>query len=761
MRGRSRGKGRRTATRRDDGRFRALVEAAPYGMHFYRLERGDRLVFTGANPAADRILRVENAAFVGKTIEEAFPPLALTEVPDRYRAAARDGIPWHTQQISYQDGRITGAYEVDAFQTAPGEMAAVFQDVIGRRLATDELERERQRLAVTLSSIGDAVIATDGGGRVTLMNPVAEALTGWSAAAATGRMLGEVFRVESAESGGPAGDPVARVLLHGAPVALSNHLLLVARDGTRRPIADSGAPIREPGGEVIGVVLVFRDRSAEREAERRLVEGEARYRAVVRSLPLVQWTTDRDGLFTLSEGLGLAMLGLKPGEMVGRTVAEVYRENPGVLGDFQRALAGESFQSENRLGPFTFESRWGPIRDEGGTITGVAGVAVDVTARRGLQDQVQRAQKLESVGRLAGGIAHDFNNLLTVVLSCAEVLREDAAAGRAAGAEDVEQIREAGQRAQELVRQLLAFGRKQVTAPEPTDLSEVVGGNEQMLRRLLGEDVELLVEREPGLWPVLCDRGHIEQVLLNLAVNARDAMPRGGRFTISTRNVPGGEAGDRGSDTVQLEVRDTGSGMSQDVKSHLFEPFFTTKPPGKGTGLGLATVYGLVTQNGGRIQVESEPGSGTAFEIAFPRCSRPSSASREPPATGRFVGSETVLVVEDDPLVRGITSRALRGAGYRVLEAGDGREAIEVVGEASGPVDLVVTDVVMPGMSGPTLAEELAARVPRLRVLFVSGYSREAMAERGVPEAGPGFLAKPFTASALLERVRLLLDGGR
>ncbi len=760
MRSRSKGKGRRTAPRRDDGRFRALVEAAPYGMHFYRLERGDRLVFTGANPAADRILHTENAAFVGMSLEEAFPPLIETEVPRRYREAARHGTRWHTEQITYQDGRILGAYEVDAFQTAPGEMAAIFQDVTERRQAAEDLERERQRLSVTLRSIGDAVIATDARARVTLMNPVAEALTGWTAADAAGRPLADVFRISSEDTGEPAEDPVARVLQQGMVVGLANHTVLVARDGARRPIADSGAPIREPGGEVFGVVLVFRDQSAEREAERRLVESEARYRAVVRSVPLVQWTTDRAGVFTLSEGLGLAMLGLSPGEVVGRTIEEVYRENPGVLDDFRRALAGETFQSQNRVGPFTFESRWGPIRDEGGAITGVAGMALDVTAQRLLQDQVQRSQKLESVGQLAGGVAHDFNNLLTVVLSCAEALREDAEAGRPASAEDVEQVREAGQRGRDLIRQLLAFGRKQVTAPEPSDLAAVVSGSEKMLRRLLGEDVELEVESEPGLWPVLCDRGHVEQVLLNLALNARDAMPGGGRLTIATRNVAGGAEGGSAGDAVQLLVRDSGVGMAPEVQAHLFEPFFTTKPAGKGTGLGLATVYGLVTQNGGRIHVETAPGKGTAFEISFPRCSQPVLRQREARATGAFVGAETVLVVEDDPLVRGITSRALRGAGYRVLVARDGQEALRLVEQADGPVHLVVTDVVMPGMSGPALAAQLDARVPGLRILFVSGYSHESMEQRGVLETGPGFLAKPFTSAALLERVRQILDAG-
>ena len=480
-------------------RFRAMVLAAPLGMHFYRLEPDGRLVFIGSNPAADRILSLDHSTCLGKTIEEAFPALVGTEVPDRYRAAARDGTPWHAETVTYRDERVEGAYEVDVFLIAPGEMVAIFQDVTDRARAAADLVLERQRLA----------------------------------------------------------------------------------------------------------------------------RSEALHRAVVRSVPLVQWTTDREGRFTHSEGLGLAALGLRPGEVVGRTVDEVYADNPGVRADLRRALAGESFVDENHIGESTFESHWGPIRDEAGGVVGVAGVALDVTARLRLQEQVQRAQKLELLGRLAGGLAHDLNNLLTVVRACAEAVREDAASNLPATGDDVDQIVDAVQRAAELLRQLLAFGRRQGFSPEPVDLGQVVEANRKMMRRILGDQVELATEAEPGLWPVWWDRGHLEQVLLNLALNARDAMPAGGRFTVATRNLA---ADGGGADRVRLLVQDTGTGMSEEVKAHLFEPFFTTKPSGMGTGLGLATVYGLVTQGGGRIQVESEPGRGTAFELAFPRWQGPGPA---------------------------------------------------------------------------------------------------------------------------------------
>jgi two-component system cell cycle sensor histidine kinase/response regulator CckA len=736
--------------------FRALFEAAPFGLHLYRLEADDRLVFAGANAAADRILGVPNGQFVGKAIEEAFPPLAGTEIPERYRAVARTGTPWHTEQVQYEDQRITGAYEVHAFRVRPGEMAAAFQNITDRKQAEQALAEEKEHLAVTLRSIGDAVICTDAVGRVTLMNHVAEALTGWSAREATGRPLVEVFPIEAEGSGQKVEDPASRVLREGTVVGLANHTVLIARDGSRLPISDSGAPIRRPDGAVSGVVLVFRDQTLDRQAEALLLESEARYRAVVRSVPVVQWAVDRDGVFTLSEGLGLAALGLKPGQVVGLTVQEVYGQNPGILDDFQRALAGETFASENRIGAEVFESHWGPVRDDAGAIVGVTGIARHVTAERALREQVARTQKLDSLGRLAGGVAHDFNNLLTVILSCSELLREQTEAGQPASRDDIEQIAAAGYRARELVRQLLAFARKQTMVPQPTDVGAVLRASEPLLRRALGEDLELTLDVQPALWTVLCEPGQLEQAFLNLVINARDAMAGGGALSIRAWNAAGAEGG---ADEVRVAIRDTGAGMSDEVRAHLFEPFFTTKAPGEGTGLGLAIVYGVVSQSGGRIQVESAVGRGTTFELSFPRCDRqPIEPSAAPPTAALQGGSETVLVVDDNPLVRWVTTRILRSAGYRVLVAGDGREALAMaVGTARG-VDLVVTDVVMPGVSGTELARRLEEVAPKLRVLFVSGYSREVVAERGLDRLEGRFLAKPFTASGLLERVRQILD---
>jgi len=392
-------------------------------------------------------------------------------------------------------------------------------------------------------------------------------------------------------------------------------------------------------------------------------------------------------------------------------------------------------------------------------------LARDVTARRQLEDQLRQAQKMEAVGQLAGGIAHDFNNLLTAILGCTQLLLH-ATPPEDARREDVEEIKNAGLRAAELTRQLLAFSRRQVLAPKLLDMNSVVANMDKMLRRLIGEDVALVTELAADLGPVNADPGQLEQVLLNLAVNARDAMPQGGRLTIATANVvlteeyaerhhrlPPGQY-------VLLAVSDTGVGMDEATQKHLFEPFFTTKEVGKGTGLGLATVYGIVKQSGGYIWVYSEPGHGTTVKVYLPRvagAAEPLPAAEAAPELRR--GTETVLLVEDAAPVRTLARKSLENCGYRVLDAADGRAALDLSAHHAGGIDILVTDVVMPGMSGRELAERLAPLRPGMRVLYTSGYTDDAMVHQGVLRSGVAFLQKPFVPESLARKVREVLDG--
>ncbi len=380
------------------------------------------------------------------------------------------------------------------------------------------------------------------------------------------------------------------------------------------------------------------------------------------------------------------------------------------------------------------------------------------------QEQLVQAQKMEAVGRLAGGIAHDFNNLLTVILGRSYMLlrglEPDDPDRRALGL-----IQHTGERASALTRQLLAFSRKQVLQPKVLDLNSVVAGVEPMLRRLIGEDIELVTVPSPDPASAKADPGQLEQVILNLAVNARDAMPRGGRLTIETANVEVDEAvatleaDIRPGKYVALAVSDTGIGIDPGIRAHLFEPFFTTKDPGKGTGLGLATVYGIVKQSDGFLRVESEPGRGARFEIYLPWVDETAEALEAAAAPAEVRGgAETVLLVEDDDGVREMTREILELLGYAVTEARDGAEALEVAARHAGPIHLLVTDTVMPRMNGPALAERLASIRPETRVLFMSGHTDDALLRHGVVERGEAFLAKPFAADTLGRKVRQVLD---
>ncbi len=400
-----------------------------------------------------------------------------------------------------------------------------------------------------------------------------------------------------------------------------------------------------------------------------------------------------------------------------------------------------------------------------GGLTEMQGFLVDVTERKRLEQMLSQAQKMEAVGRLAGGIAHDFNNLLTAILGYSNLLLARPEVTSSVRS-NLEEIRRGAERAASLTQQLLAFSRKQILQPRLLSLARVVSGLEMMLRRVIGEDITLEIRTVPQLQAVRADQGQIEQVIVNLAVNARDAMPTGGRLTIETLNVDLDDrfvlqhVGSRPGPHVLLSVVDTGCGMDAAVRARLFEPFYTTKGPGRGTGLGLATVYGIIKQSGGSIWVESEPGKGTAFRIYLPRVAAPAIPREDPGAVvaDEGSGSETVLVVEDEDAVRRLVCQALRERGYTVLDARNAEEAMELASDASRPFDLLLTDVVMPGLNGRELAERVARQRPGTGVLFMSGYTEDDVLRRGLHGSGIDYLQKPFTPADLARAVRAVLD---
>ncbi|HEX4611411.1 MAG TPA: ATP-binding protein [Urbifossiella sp.] len=405
-----------------------------------------------------------------------------------------------------------------------------------------------------------------------------------------------------------------------------------------------------------------------------------------------------------------------------------------------------------------------PLRDAAGTVVGVLGTYQDVTGAKRLEEQYRQAQKMEAVGRLAGGVAHDFNNLLTVINGYSEVALGVLPADNPVRPMVAEVLR-AGERAADLTRHLLAYGRKQILRPQVLDLGALVADLGGMLRRLIGEDVELVFDLSPVR--VTADPGQLGQVVMNLALNARDAMPTGGRLTIGTRVVtlgpdhPGDEA--RPGRYAEFRVADTGIGIPPEALPHIFEPFYTTKGVGEGTGLGLATVYGVVKQSGGHVRVESRVGGGTAVRIYLPAAGTgpPESDERPAPAAPAVRTADVVLLVEDDDDVRGLSMRVLQAAGYTVLDAAGGEQALRTLEAHGVAVDLLVTDVVMPGMNGRELADRLVAARPGLKVLFVSGYTDDAMVRNGVGRDAVHFLQKPFGVAALAQKVRDILDAGR
>ena len=498
--------------------------------------------------------------------------------------------------------------------------------------------------------------------------------------------------------------------------------------------------------------------------------AEANYRELFQHAPYGVFRTGPDGRLTLVNDALVSMLGYADkSELLGLDLATAVYPDPA-----DRRSLVERYADRDRIAedPVRWQRRDGApilvrlsgrvLRTSGRTVEGVEVAVEDVTTLRELEQQYRQAQKLEAVGRLATGVAHDFNNLLTVMLAASEALVSRLGPG-APGHEDAEDMRQAARRGAALTSQLLAFGRRQMLAVQPVDLNALIGGMEGMLRRLLGEDVELAVRIAARLPPVIADPGRLEQVVVNLAVNARDAMPRGGVLTIQTQaaafatsqtvprvTVPAGRY-------IVLIVRDTGLGMDDRALSHLFEPFFTTKEAGKGTGLGLATVYGIVTQSGGFISVDSAPGRGSTFQIYFPAGST-DAAIGAPQAEGDVPrGHETILVVEDDEPLRRFVARTLTDLGYTVLAAGDGPQALQLASSHMGPIHLLVSDVVLPKMGGREVAERVRASHASVKTLFVSGYAGEAIVERGQWGDAP-LLPKPFTPGELARRVRARLD---
>jgi PAS domain S-box-containing protein len=673
-----------------------------------------------------------------------------------------------------RDGRVLwGLTSVSLVRDAAGRpllYVGQVQDVTAQREAEEDLERERNLLRTVLDSMPVAVWTKDADTRFVLSNRAHVKLVRASCEAEVAGKTGFDFHPPDLARAYHEDD--LRVLRGGETVFNKEEVVRDAA-GRERSRLVIKTPLRDAGGRVTGLVGISRDIQDLRDAERTLRAGEERLRAFFEATTAAMVEISPDAHYLRANAAFHRMFGYGPEDLPGLGVADVVfpEDREAVLEQFARVARGETpaYEGDRRYRRKDGTTLWARVSvvavGGGAGLPGlVAAVVIDMTERRRLEEQFRQAQKMEAVGRLAGGVAHDFNNLLTIINGYGHLLLEELRPGDPAR-ELVREMAAAGERAAGLTAQLLAFSRKAIVEPLVLDLNEVVAQSARLLRRVIGEDVSLSTALAPAPARVRADPTQVEQVLLNLAVNARDAMPRGGRLTIETRGVrlcgedaplyPDLPQGDY----VQLAVSDTGCGMTDEVRGRLFEPFFTTKEPGKGTGLGLSVVHGAVRQSGGRVDVYSELGVGTTFKILLPAAAAPAG----PSASAVLIaprGTETVLLVEDEEGVRRFGRLALETQGYTVLEAAGGEEAVRVAGAYAGPIHLVVTDVVMPRVGGRAVAEAVRARHPGAGVLYVSGYTDDAVVRHGVVEATDAFLQKPFAPLGLARKVRAVLDGG-
>ncbi|WFB37745.1 PAS domain S-box protein [Kiritimatiellota bacterium B12222] len=769
------------------------------------------------------------------------------------------------------------------------------------RSSERELRASEERLRTTLDSIGDAVISTDAHGRIELMNPVAEQLTGWSFVEASGKSMREVFITFNPNTGAPIPNPVDLVLKYGKIVDPIQHTLLLSKEGKKVPICNSGAPILNSTGEISGVVLVFRDQTAELEIHRSLEENEARFRNLLQSMEIIPvqgyneareviyWNNASERVYGYSEAeamgqkledliippqmheeviqqskkwyaqnvtipttelvlqnkagqpvqvfsshvmhvtssgkkelfcIDVDLRELKAAENKMRTSQQItkriinsipvrvfwkdthrvylgcneafardagFSDPKEIIGknDIQmawekqteqyhtydrRVIAGESILDKEVtiITPdgkkLTHLMSKVPLRNTQGEIFGILGSYVDITEQRQLENQLQQAQKMESIGRLAGGVAHDFNNLLMGIMGYTDICKDQAGEDSDL-IEYLDAITEVAQRSAAITRQLLTFARKQIVQPKELDLNESIEGMLKLLRRLLGEDVEIMWSPGPGQMTIKMDPSQIDQILANLAVNARDAIQGVGSLIIKTEAVIIDEKycakheGTLPGNYVKLKVTDSGCGMDKETIANIFEPFYTTKNVGQGTGLGLSTVYGIVKQNNGFINVDSAQGKGASFNIFIPRIKtdvralKPKTLSKTLPQ-----GTETILIAEDEKSILITNKYCLESLGYTVLAAESPEHALDLVANYTGKVHLLLTDVVMPGMNGPDLAKKLTEKYPDLKCLFMSGFTADIITRRGISEKNMHFMSKPFGSEELSNKVRKILD---
>jgi len=750
------------ALRRSEERHRLLFERNPQPLWVYHL---GTLRFLAVNQAAVDHYGYSRREFLAMTLKDIRPaedvPALLKSVCDAATPIDRAGIWRHRTK----EGRIIYVEITEGRIEFEGKAAGLVlaNDVTERLQAEDKLRLQ----ATALESAANAIVITDPAGNIQWVNPAFEHLTGYS----SGEVIGQNPRLLNSGQQRPGFyKQMWDSILSGN--VWEGEIINRRKDGSLYTEFQTITPVHDANGAVTNFVGIKEDVTNRKRAEDALQASEAAYRSIIEGAPYGIYRVRDDGQILMANPAMAQMLGYEsPAELVGRnTATDLY------LSPEDRGLSAAQWRVKETVPPYevTWKRKDGKhivvrlagrmLHDPGDAIPSYEVFVEDITEKRALEEQFRQAQKMEAVGRLAGGVAHDFNNLLMIIGSYADMIPQQLS-DPAKVTKYASQISEASSRAAAVTQQLLAFSRKQVLQPTALNLNVLILGLGKMLPRLLGEDIRMTVA--PGATGrVKADATQIEQVIMNLAVNARDAMPEGGRLIIETSDVtldreyskrhgiqvpPG--------DYVMVTVSDSGIGMDAETQAHIFEPFFTTKAMGKGTGLGLATVYGIVKQSGGFIWVYSELGQGSTFNVYLPREEEPEHAD-----TGQAVdrsiprGSATVLLVEDEDVLRTVAREFLQSLGYTVLDAGNGEAALAIIREHQDPIHLLITDVVMPGMGGPQLAKVAQELRPDLRVIYVSGYTDRAM-DRSVIGPGASFLQKPFNLGTLATKIQTLVGG--
>jgi PAS domain S-box-containing protein len=747
--------------RASEVRYRRLFEAARDGILILDAATGE---VTAVNPFLAELLGYTRAEVLGKKLWELSPFRDIADNKVAFKQLQREQyIRYDDLPLETRDGHpiavefVSNIYESDDERV----IQCNIRDITDRKRHEVEKRASDERYRSLFDSAADGILIADAEGIYLDANP------------SVCRMLG--YRREDL-----IGLSAAHIVAPADHAQLDRALATITTRGDcqrewqfrRKDGSDFYADVIvtvTPDGNLLAMI---RDLTARNQANDALRTAEERMRFSLESANVGIWDMDYASGRNEWSDVMEAQYGLPPGSFPGTFDAFVALVHPedraSVLATIERAAStGSDFSVLHRATLPDGTLRWldgiGHVHlGEHGQPVRAVGISLDVTERHALEVQFQQAQKMEAVGRMAGGIAHDFNNLLTVILGFCELLYPDLEGDR--HRRDVAEIQKAATRATELTRQLLAFGRKQIIEPMLLDLTMVLREMEPMLGRLIREDVTVVLELGAALGTVKADRGQVEQVVVNLALNAQDAMPVGGTLTIEAANCTLDEHYaathvnvDPGPYLV-LTVTDTGVGMTPEVRERLFEPFFTTKPVGKGTGLGLATVYGIVTRSGGSVSVVSEVGQGTSMQVYLPQVEGPADAALAPAADAPVRGGrEAILVVEDAAPLRELTRRILERLGYEVMVAGNAEEATQLF-DAHPVIELLLTDVVMPGPSGPELTQQLVKRRPGLKVIYMSGYTDETIVQHGMLKAGIAFLHKPFTARALGSKIRETLD---